>query len=179
MFELYHKYGLLVLFIAAIIVIAAVVIYNWMSGKNGTFFNHSALIWKLFNVTPSQSASAGKRTSFGEAECRRVAEAYFKRPFPNCRPSFLKNQITNCNMELDCYCQELQLAIEYNGRQHYEYIPHFHSSKDAFYTTRYRDELKQQLCRDNGVTLIVVPYTVKNIEEYLTNEFNNIDRPRV
>lgn len=115
------------------------------------------------------SASKGHRESSGESECRRVAEMLTGKSFPKRRPNFLRNSITDANLEIDCYCDELKIGIEYNGRQHYQYVPHFHSSKDAFYTTKYRDEMKSRLCKENGVKLIVVPYTVevKDIENYL------------
>ena len=109
------------------------------------------------------------RESSGEIECRRVAEMMTGKPFPKKRPDFLKNPVTSHNLEIDCFCEELKLGIEYNGKQHYKYTPYFHSSKDAFYNTRYRDEMKARLCKENGIKLIIVPYTVKvgDIEEYL------------
>lgn len=112
-------------------------------------------------------------TSTGELECRRVAERLTGLPFPKHRPTFLQNSVTNSNLELDCYCPQLRVAIEYNGRQHYEYTPYFHASRDAFYNVRYRDEMKARLCKENNVHLIIVPYTVPigAIEEYIYKKF--------
>ena len=75
-------------------------------------------------------------------------------------------------MELDCYNPELKLAVEYSGKQHYEYVPYFHKNKEAFLNQKYRDELKRRMCKDNMITLIEVPYTVKiqDIRGYLTNK---------
>ena len=72
-------------------------------------------------------------------------------------------------MELDCYDENLRLAVEYNGAQHYKYIPYFHKNKEAFLNQKYRDELKRHLCKENKITLIEVPNTinVNNIESYL------------
>lgn len=108
--------------------------------------------------------------SKGEKECRRVIERYTGKPFPKSRPNFLRNDVTVHNLELDCFNDELKIGVEYNGEQHYKYIPYFHKSKDAFYNTKYRDDIKKRLCIENNVTLIVVPYTVKNIETYLLME---------
>lgn len=115
-------------------------------------------------------------SSRGENECRRCIEKLTGRKFPKMRPDFLKNDVTLSNLELDCYCDELKLAVEYNGQQHYAYIPHFHSSKDAFYNVKYRDDMKRRLCESNGIDLIVVPYTVPEdeIEEYITDRLNAI-----
>lgn len=106
-----------------------------------------------------------RRESRGEAECRRVVEKLFNVPFAKCRPQFLRNAVTSTAtadfcLELDCYNPELALAVEYNGRQHYEYVPFFHRNREAFYNQKYRDELKRIKCRENSVTLVEVPYSV-------------------
>lgn len=115
-----------------------------------------------------------KSDSKGEVECRRVLEKTFKKSFNKSRPNFLNNPVTggNFNLELDCYNQDLNIACEYNGAQHYKYIPYFHKNKEAFYNQRYRDELKRRICKDNGIILIEVPHTVKteNIENYISKE---------
>ena len=58
-----------------------------------------------------------KGDSADETECRRVVEEHFQQQFPKCRPDFLKNNVTSTdistyNMELDCYNEELKLAVE-------------------------------------------------------------------
>lgn len=98
--------------------------------------------------------------SCGERECRRVLQEIFNQPFNRARPNFLKNPINKFNLELDCYNDNYRLAVEYNGAQHYKYIPHFHKNKEAFINQKYRDEMKRTLCKSAGVFLIEVPYTV-------------------
>lgn len=152
-------------------------LYRKITGGRGTWSTEyqSPYQFDKKNV-PDQQPSRYKppRESKGETECRRILEYLFKRPFGKERPDFLRNPVTggNQNLELDCYNRELRLAVEYNGRQHYEYIPFFHRNKDAFTNQKYRDELKSRMCRDNGVTLIFVPYTIKleGIKEYLEKE---------
>lgn len=117
-----------------------------------------------------------KKDSKGEVECRNVLEKIFDKPFTKTRPDFLKNEITGgYNLEIDCYNDELKIGVEYNGVQHYKYIPYFHKNKEAFYNQKYRDELKRRMCKDNGIYLIEVPYTVKieNIESYISKELRN------
>lgn len=109
--------------------------------------------------------------SKGEQECRKVLEQIFERPFPKQRPDFLANHITGegNNLELDCYNADLGIAVEYNGRQHYNYVPYFHKNHDQFVNQKYRDDMKRRLCAENKVILIEVPYTIahKNIKKYL------------
>lgn len=73
-------------------------------------------------------------------------------------------------MTLDLYCEELKIAIEYNGVQHYKYIPHFHrNDPEQFEAHKRRQKNKLELCAKNGVYVITVPYTVdvEDIEKYL------------
>lgn len=170
----YDKYGLLILFWLSVIVIVGLLIYNLFYGSKGTYTDHSRLIWSLLNSNNTTKQRA--KESSGERECRRIAEKLTGYAFPKQRPSFLKNVITDSKLELDCYCSQLNVAIEYNGRQHYDYTPHFHSSKDAYYNTRYRDDMKSRLCKENGVNLIIVPYTVpiNKIESYLYDKFKEM-----
>jgi len=112
-----------------------------------------------------------KGESKGESECRRVLKYLTGRDFIKSRPDFLRNHVTGGthNLELDCYNSELGLAVEYSGIQHYKYVPHFHKNKEAFLNQKYRDDMKRRGCRDNGIVLIEVPYTVKieKIYEFL------------
>jgi len=110
--------------------------------------------------------------SKGELECRRVMESLFNRAFPSRRPLFLMNSITGKPLEIDCCNEDLRLGVEYNGKQHYQYCPGMHSSRDAFRTQQYRDEMKERLCHENNFELIIVPFTVDidSIESYLIME---------
>jgi len=112
--------------------------------------------------------------SKGEIECRRVLEKIFNKPFNKARPNFLNNPVTggNFNLELDCYNDELQIAVEFNGQQHYKYVPYFHKNNEAFLNQKYRDDMKRRMCKDENIILIEVPYTVKveNIERFIKDE---------
>lgn len=78
----------------------------------------------------------------------------------NIRPDFLKNPETGKNLELDCYCEEYALAVEYNGVQHYKFPSVYHKTEEEFYNQVYRDRLKRKLCDEAGIYLISVPYWV-------------------
>jgi len=115
--------------------------------------------------------------SKGETECRRVMEEIFNTSFNKSRPDFLNNSVTSTetrsnNLELDCFNEDLRIAVEYNGAQHYKYIPYFHRNKEAFLNQKYRDEMKRSLCEKHNILLIEVPYTVsvQNIESYLLEQ---------
>ena len=113
--------------------------------------------------------------SRGERECRRVLEKIFKRPFSKKRPSFLHNKVTGQPLEIDCFNEELMIGCEYNGKQHYEYVPRFHRSRESFHNQQYRDDIKHRACELNGVRLIVVPYTIQipQIENHIRDKLRS------
>jgi len=95
-------------------------------------------------------------------------EFWFNKPFSNVRPDFIKF-ISGNNLELDLYNEELNLAVEYNGRQHYIFPNKFMETKEQFELLLFKDHFKIQKCIENKINLIVVPYYVKeeDIPEFL------------
>ncbi len=65
-------------------------------------------------------------------------------------------------MELDGYCEKLNLALEYHGKQHYEDIKFFRKKGKEYLKKRLLDDrTKSKICKKKGIVLIEVPYTVK------------------
>lgn len=165
-----NEYKFMIFFTIAIIVMFIIFVWNLISGEKGTYVDHTSMIWDLLGKSvKNNNRSKTPFESKGESECRRAIEHITQLPFPKVRPNFLNNHISGQSLELDCFNGDMKLAIEYNGEQHYKFIPHFHSNKDSFYNMRYRDDMKMRLCKENGVDLIVVPYTVKreNIQSFI------------
>ena len=101
--------------------------------------------------------------SKGERLCRHILEEIYNKPFPSVFPSFLKNPKTPKNLELDGYCEELKMAFEYNGAQHYKHVKRFqpNGEVDLLYQIQ-KDEFKKKRCKEMGIYLINIPYTVKH-----------------
>jgi hypothetical protein len=93
----------------------------------------------------------------------------FNKPFEKVRPDWLVNPKTGRHLELDCYNDELKLAVEINGEQHYVFPNTFHKTEAEFLDQQERDKIKKQKCEDSGITFLEVPYTIpKNqIREYI------------
>jgi hypothetical protein len=146
-----------------------------IKGTKGTWSkqHYSQYPYYRRNAKPITKRGPPKESK-GEIECRRVLQHLFKKPFYKARPDFLRNPVTggSFNLELDCFDAQLRIAVEYNGIQHYQYVPYFHKNKEAFTNQKYRDFMKAQKCKDAGVLLISVPYTVEphNIKKHLENE---------
>lgn len=165
-------------FIIFICVIFLLILAIFRIGKEGTW-SSNYYYDKNSGKISSQKKKGAPRQSSGEIECRRVLRKIFNKPFNSVRPNFLNNPVTggNHNLEIDCYDHNLRLGCEYQGKQHYIYIPFFHKNKEAFLNQKYRDDMKKRMCKENGINLIEVPYTVKvgDIESYIKKELINID----
>ena len=106
---------------------------------------------------------------------RAAFEARTGRPFPTVRPPWLQF------LELDGYNEELGIAFEYNGRQHYQLVPKYHLGGQADLEKQHeRDARKTYLCTRHGVVLIVVPFTISipNIPQYVAVALGHVERAR-
>ena len=66
-------------------------------------------------------------------------------------------------MQLDVFIPSKSLAFEYQGKQHYEEVGVFSSTKHY----QQRDEEKRILCAANNIKLIEVPYWWNRTQESL------------
>lgn len=108
-----------------------------------------------------------------EKIARETLEALMDKPFPKCRPDWLGG------LELDGYCEEEKLAVEYHGQQHYEFIPFFHRTETAFKEQQERDARKKEILKERGINLLEIPYTYsylneKELDDYIERELQFI-----
>jgi hypothetical protein len=170
----WNEYGFEILFCLCLIFLIIGGLFQL--GKKGTYSKYyfNPFDGKSTYTEKPQSQAPQKKDSTGETICRNYLEKRFNKSFQKARPNFLRNPVTggDYNLELDCFNPELRLALEYNGAQHYKYIPYFHKNKEAFLNQKYRDEMKRVKCKENGIQLIEVPYTVKphELEDYVYKE---------
>lgn len=62
----------------------------------------------------------------------------------------------------DFYIPDRQTIIEVHGRQHYEFVSHFHGSRMGFLQSKKNDGRKREWCELNNIKLIVLPYDKKD-----------------
>lgn len=96
-----------------------------------------------------------------ERKFRKLVEKELGVPFPKARPEWLVSPETGFRLELDCYNQELKLAFEYDGNFHFEVR---NGLNNDLAKTKKNDQYKEEIARENGVTLVRVPYFMKNEE---------------
>jgi len=93
------------------------------------------------------------KISVSEEKCRFALEFLTGKLFPKINHMFGL-------LELDGYCEKLKLAFEYQGMQHYEFIPFWHKTPEDFENQKKRDEQKRKECHKANIVLIEVPYTI-------------------
>ena len=96
-------------------------------------------------------------TRRSEEMCRTILQEIYGHPFTKSRPHWLEKRT-----ELDGYRAEHKVAFEYQGKQHTHYVPFFHNKGGVndLHRQQQRDQRKAELCREKGVDLIVIPWTV-------------------
>lgn len=89
-------------------------------------------------------------------------------------------------LRLDVYCPSYQLAAEYHGRQHFYYTERFFDSKYEFEEAIKRDKRKMELCKEQGIALVVFRYNdlltedsvySRLLEAIRTNEWVQKEKP--
>ncbi len=135
--------------------------------------------WKCQNghmsLIAADSVKRGVRCSYchrgiKEEECRFIVENLTGHKFPVGRI---------IGLELDGYCKDLNIAFEYNGKQHYEFMPHFHRSRIDFEKQIQRDDKKTAACQKSGINKLDIPYWEatdrKSLTKYIVSSLKNFN----
>jgi len=103
-----------------------------------------------------------------ERICRGVFQEIFGKKFDSKSPDWLKSDKGH-PLTYDGYCNELKLALEFQGYQHYLWPNHFHKTKKEFLKQRENDQEKRDLSKEHGVIEIEVPFWIrfKEYQDYI------------
>jgi len=91
---------------------------------------------------------------WGETLCRKVLEEAFGKPFDRARPKDLISP-KGIPIELDCYNEELALALEHQGMHHFKRQPNW-QSVEQFKLCQMHDQIKRKYCTKKGILLIEI-----------------------
>lgn len=129
--------------------------------------SYTPLLWKckynhVWSARPG-SVKSGTwcpdcNISFVEMHCKNIFEEIFKTKFVRKRHAWLKNNVTGLPLELDGYCSELNIAFEYQGKQHYKECGFFNVGANILNKMQARDALKVKICKENNIKLIVIDW---------------------
>jgi hypothetical protein len=97
----------------------------------------------------------------------------FRSPFPKARPPWLINS-DGFQMELDGYCENLGLAFEHQGLQHFQQRKLFQTERQ-FEKRKSDDERKKLLCNEHNITLIEIPQivymiSISHVQQYIIEQ---------
>lgn len=67
------------------------------------------------------------------------------------------------NLRIDFYLPEYNLAIEFNGEQHYSYDEGYWTEEEYLRQLE-NDVIKEKYCEDKGIELLIIPYTQRGKE---------------
>jgi hypothetical protein len=98
-------------------------------------------------------------SGFGEKLCRIFFEKFFGASFIKIRPDYLISD-KGKRLELDGFNEELKIAFEYQGIQHYEIDGFFNKNKKQLDKIIQVDRYKKRMCQNHGVKLIIIPYFI-------------------
>lgn len=93
------------------------------------------------------------KNNTGEEICRFIFQKLTNKQFPTKRPEWLRGINQARPMELDGFCEELKIAFEHQGKQHYENSDSYFYSKEIIT----RDKLKRVICEEHGINVLEIP----------------------
>ena len=59
------------------------------------------------------------------------------------------------------------IVIEFQGKEHYQFIEYLHKTYDKFELQLRYDNLKRAYCKEHNIILIEIPYNYDNLDSYL------------
>ena len=82
------------------------------------------------------------------------------------------------NQRLDLFIPALGICVEFDGRQHIEFVEHFHKDAAGWKKSYLADEKKNKYLEDKGVKLIRIPYNYAfTTKEELLKIINDTEYP--
>ena len=130
---------------------------------------HGAWTVSVNNHLYRQSGCPSCKRSFGE---ERIARFLDEKHIEYIEQYRIKNESLLCinmYMMIDFFLPKYNIAIEYNGIQHYEENPLFDTRN--LEQQQWRDDAVRSYCKNHGIKLIEIPYTdFDNIEGLLNRK---------
>lgn len=73
-----------------------------------------------------------------------------------------EKRLEDSRQRFDFYLPKYNLAIEYNGKQHYVFNSFFHKTEEGFKQYQERDLKKQEYCKKHNINLLIISYLEDN-----------------
>ena len=117
---------------------------------------------------------SNKRIVTREEICRTIFENLTGKQFKSCKPQFLKID-TRRRLELDGYNEELKIAFEHQGEQHYKPVKYLNKTS-TLESIQACDKIKRERCEQNGIHLIEIKHDIPKYKlfPYIIEELNKL-----
>lgn len=120
-------------------------------------------------ISPAHTLSGGGCPQCHESKGERRIRNWLKNNDIDFIP---QKSFDNCRdikpLPFDFYLPNENILIEYDGKQHFKPIDFFGGQRYLEYIQKH-DKIKNEYCKNNGISLLRIPYYDKNIEEELNN----------
>jgi len=170
--------------------------YKWLhyktsKDKTGKFQNVSDQIEKIQKELGIKKEWWGEKTTKDILEGMGFYGVVNKHRYKECKNSiscrqyefdvylpYNKNnyEITKNNPEFSII-PKTGIIFEYDGRQHFEFIPYFHKTEEKFNSQIFRDKEKNLFCENNNIKLVRIPYTSKTKEDIARDIESSLNDP--
>lgn len=119
----------------------------------------------------------GYKTDLRGSKDQKLIYQFLSELYPNYEVIY-EFPLYDIGQRLDIYIPNLALAVEYDGRQHVDFIEHFHKNLEGFKDAQKMDQQKNEYLLLNGIKLVRILYNemVANKEELL-ERINSIPYP--
>lgn len=125
----------------------------------------------------AQHAYSGGHRSKSEAAIIAALEHITRIPFPQAKPTWLRE--CGKQLELDGYNSDAKIALEFSGPLHTKWHPGV-ETREKFLQRVGRDAYKKALCKQMGVSLIVVDASLPRdkVYDYLRSRLSDHDETK-
>lgn len=124
---------------------------KWVCSDKHTWYATARNVYRYKSWCPKCHVNIGE-----ELVRATMMECFPGKMFERIRPEWLNG------LELDGYNQELKLAFEYQGIQHFKHVPHFHREAGQFESQLARDSKKREYCTRMEIKLLEISYKIKS-----------------
>lgn len=86
---------------------------------------------------------------------QRIIYGYLCQLYPTC--NVIYEACLPDGTRYDCFVKEMGIVIEIDGRQHVDFIEHFHKDITGFKWQQFKDKKKDRKAEESGIKLIRIP----------------------
>jgi len=128
---------------------------------------HMDVIYQELDIDPPSSSAPGN------AVVNLISKIIKEKPIKEWTCPQLKNPKTGMSLFIDGYFPDSQIAIEYDGVQHYEFTPHFHKDISSFRYQQSLDRFKDAVMDTMGINMIRIRYDESVDKNSLEKKLSN------